>query len=399
MIETKGQKISPHIWQLGDQLYRLDVSLWSHRRIREIFRGTLRQAQARVDEILVELRAKKVHASDGSLTFRIFRDVLVYYYERHYRHTARGRKSKYVYEELLADLGDVPLERFDIDLFTRWLCKRSTKKTKRDRVPRPGTLNNYVTLPKAAFNCVLKNGHKLECQNPLQYLSKYAPKNIQRRVIHMDEFKALYAALPIYLRPVFEYFYKVPSRRSEVLSLRNPVNLDLFNRTLTLIDDESKTDEGRVMPIPHSMDSYFNSIPKESEWVFFRPETLADGTIKYHPLRGQGILQAIQRAAKRTGVRDITVHTFRRTAAVNMTRAGVDLKTIMKAGGWKNVDTLIERYLPLTMEDVNRAMEKVDFVIEGVSYPVKHGHLMDTSGRPVKADAVTVNENSLTRAA
>ena len=60
-------------------------------------------------------------------------------------------------------------------------------------------------------------------------------------------------------------------------------------------------------------------------------------------------------------LKPFNIHDFRRTAAVNLLEAGVDIKTVAELGGWKELDTLCERYLPLSRSHVQSAVEKVDF--------------------------------------
>lgn len=54
------------------------------------------------------------------------------------------------------------------------------------------------------------------------------------------------------------------------------------------------------------------------------------------------------------------IHDFRRTAAVNLLEAGVDLKTVADIGGWSDMRTLCERYLPLSQQHIQSAVQKVD---------------------------------------
>jgi len=60
-------------------------------------------------------------------------------------------------------------------------------------------------------------------------------------------------------------------------------------------------------------------------------------------LTGSGILQIIRRLCLRSGVEHKTVHGFRRAAAAQMKRLGMNDSDILEVMGWKDV-TMLRRY-------------------------------------------------------
>lgn len=360
MSRIGGIKEGPGVWRLAPRKFLLEANVRGLGRTRLTFEGTLYEARAKLSELKKALR----EAPKGNCSLKKFekmRDVLEYYRENHYQFTPRFKTCRSIYQTLLAELGELEIKGISKDGFNAWVRTKETAGPTPSRTLRPGTLNNFIKITKAAFNFCQER--ELVDTNPVAKVELRAEMNIQRRIASYDEFMALYRALPSYLQPWLEFIYKIPTRREEVLSLRNPEDISLSKQELYLPDENSKTGKGRVFSIPLSMIEYFRTIPPESRRVFYRPEQTSQGMV-YHPLNGRGVYQTLRRAAKRLGMKGINVHLFRRTAAVNMLRSGVDIKTVQVAGGWSSLDILVERYLPLGTEDVKKAVEKVDIPIE-----------------------------------
>lgn len=361
MSKKPGKKLEGEngIWLLAPRKFILEVNVRGHGRKRETFEGTLHEARNRLSELKKAVKEKP--KDDGSLKFMAVKDVLNYYWDEHFKFSARGNNCKKYVESMKTDFGDVPIQDFTIEQFESWLRKRENMKTRNDRLPRPETINLLICTAKSAFNfCVERK--KIE-RNPLALIKKRAPKNIQRRVLGLAEVVALFQEMPAYLRPVFEFMFKVPCRRGEVVSLRNPEDINLKEGVMYLRDEESKTEKGRLLVLPESMMEYFSNIPKESKWVFYRPETTPEGKTIYHQLEGNTLYESVARAATRLEMGKVTVHMFRRTAAVNMLRNGVDIKTVQVAGGWSNLVVLADRYLPIVDGDIKKAVSKIDVPI------------------------------------
>ena len=74
---------------------------------------------------------------------------------------------------------------------------------------------------------------------------------------------------------------------------------------------------------------------------------IAEGSLwrgRKGPLTGSGVLQAVRRLCRRAGVEDKGVHAFRRAAAAQMKRLGMNDSDILEVMGWKNI-TMLRRYI------------------------------------------------------
>ena len=80
---------------------------------------------------------------------------------------------------------------------------------------------------------------------------------------------------------------------------------------------------------------------------YVRRWRIVDGALwrgKKGPLTGSGVLQMMRRMGRRAGVEDKGVHAFRRTAAAQMKRLGMNDSDILEVMGWKNI-TMLRRYI------------------------------------------------------
>jgi len=63
-----------------------------------------------------------------------------------------------------------------------------------------------------------------------------------------------------------------------------------------------------------------------------------------------GIVSVLRRLEKRTGL-PCNHHTFRRTFASNLHRAGMDIEHIMRLGGWESLDMVVRYTRSVKFED------------------------------------------------
>ena len=66
----------------------------------------------------------------------------------------------------------------------------------------------------------------------------------------------------------------------------------------------------------------------------------------------------------------VTIHCLRKSWASNLANAGVPANTLLKMGGWSNVDTVLKYYLKSSDENEKKAVRILDRLMEeGVSQP------------------------------
>ena len=75
-------------------------------------------------------------------------------------------------------------------------------------------------------------------------------------------------------------------------------------------------------------------------------------------LKRRGVQIILYRLQKTTGL-PCNPHTFRRTFASNLHRAGLDVEHIMRLGGWESLDTVVRYTRSVLFEESLRVMREL----------------------------------------
>lgn len=150
-------------------------------------------------------------------------------------------------------------------------------------------------------------------------------------------------------------------RRSELFNLEWS-DIDFRNRAITVNNKEdwhTKNYEPRTIPMNDFLYGILIKLPHHisSSYVFFKP----DGS------RFRDIGARFKRVLKRAGLPDIRFHDLRHTFASHLVMAGVDLPTVQKLLGHRDIKTTM-RYAHLASDHLRSAVERLD----------PDGHYMDT---------------------
>ena len=131
-------------------------------------------------------------------------------------------------------------------------------------------------------------------------------------------------------------------RESELVSMSIP---DWDNSTVWV---DGKTGQ-RLVPLGTNA---LRSIDR-----YARKWNVTDGNLwmgKYGPLTRWGVLQLVQRQCTKAGVEHKGVHAFRRAAAAQMKRLGMNDSDILEVMGWKDV-TMLRRYTAAVATELAQA--------------------------------------------
>lgn len=150
-----------------------------------------------------------------------------------------------------------------------------------------------------------------------------------------EQFRAVLAQLPDYLKPILEFGYYTGWRRDEVASLTWE-QVDLSARTVRLWRGTTKSGEGRIMPLEGELWRIIQARHADRRdgcpWVFHRKGR-----------RIRTFYKAWGEACQKAGCAGMLFHDLRRTAARNFRRAGLSQDEAMALGGWKT-DSVFRRY-------------------------------------------------------
>jgi integrase len=169
------------------------------------------------------------------------------------------------------------------------------------------------------------------------------------------DFCRLLPELPEYLRPLIEYLYLGGWRKSAARNLEWK-EIDMRGRTATLKGMNSKNKEPWVL----SLSGRLWEIIQERAKV-----RRLDCPYVFH-LDGEKIgdfRKAWKSACQRAGLSGLLIHDLRRSAARNLSRAGVKEQTAMRITGHKTT-AMYRRYNIVDEEEIRKAQEKVQVYLD-----------------------------------
>lgn len=134
--------------------------------------------------------------------------------------------------------------------------------------------------------------------------------------------------------------------------IRAKVEHALEDRPLLKIPD-TKTDDFRYVPIHNKMRVYIEAAKKNGQTYIFEEN---EKPYPFNPDKPSNPFYNVHRGAcKRLGIKDFTWHDWRHHWAYTAVEGGLDIKSLMKVGGWKNLET-VSRYLA---PNLDRAIEVI----------------------------------------
>lgn len=186
-----------------------------------------------------------------------------------------------------------------------------------------------------------------------------------------EEFEALRAALPDYLKVLIITAYHTGCRKGELLSLKwNQV--DLINGKISLDADQCKNETPRIIYLRGEL---LEAILKQRDWVL-RNFPACEYVFTYDGSKLEGLKRQWLQTLKTIGLEGKKFHDFRRTAISNMVRANIPQVVCQKISGHKN-ESVFRRYNIITEDDLAKAAETMaDYQSGGA----KNGHTYQNVG-------------------
>jgi integrase len=136
-----------------------------------------------------------------------------------------------------------------------------------------------------------------------------------------------------HLNAILRYALKVPCRKSELVKMKKD-DLDMIHNAIRVKAGNSKNDMPCWKPIPPDMVSYFRTLPKETDYLFYRmEEEKKTGAIKYY---GLGNFQrSWRRCLRLAGLSFFHFHDTRHISATALIDNGTPEQTVMAVANWK----------------------------------------------------------------
>jgi integrase len=311
------------------------IQYWTHgHRIRESSRSTVKaDATDLLNKRLGEdPRQRAIRSGANSVTFGDLAEQLRLDYK------LRARRS--------ADRMELSLKHLEAG-FRGWTAAeinaRAIRSYAADRLKtaKPATINRELAALKRMFRL----GVQLEIIDSVPAITMLEEDNIRTGFFEERQFQHVLVKLPEYLKPLAEVGYVTGWRTGELLS-RRWEHVDFDAGWIRLEPGETKNRKGRQFPLVDRLRrvledrwSHKQRIEKEEQRII--------GTVFFDdngdPIMRWRLYRDWKLACKAAGHPERILHDFRRTAARNLTRAGVPRSVAKQLTGHKT-DSVFERY-------------------------------------------------------
>lgn len=231
-----------------------------------------------------------------------------------------------------------------------------------------GTINRSLAALRRMFGLAIERG-ALKFAPFVKMLPE--PKQPRQGFLGVEDHQKLYDALPEYVRPLLQTGYHTGMRLGEIMNLQWS-NVDLANESITLRPDQTKTENGRTIPMIDGLPAMFEALRRKNpeadgnDFVFLSPKGKKIGSF-IKAWRNACIKAGIK--TKKNGV-EITshfdgeryegflFHDLRRSFISNMNDACVDPLQAMAISGHQTPE-VYKRYSINRLEPLQEAGKKL----------------------------------------
>ena len=242
----------------------------------------------------------------------------------------------------------VPATSITTDFASRFARKRMAEGVGNAAINRSlSCLRRMLTL---ATHCTPR---KLTAVPHIEFLKEPPAR---KGFLERKDFDRLVKVFPTHLRPLITFLYWCGCRIGETLSIEwSQVNLD--TRLIVLEPEQTKTDEGRTIPLSAELVMMLQSVERKEGRVF-------DGTnlrkewMKACDAVGLGETTEVEGRPYDPIYSGLTLHDLRRSAVRNLRKAGVGEKEAMKISGHKT-RSVFDRYNIIDESDLKFAVQKL----------------------------------------
>ncbi len=209
-----------------------------------------------------------------------------------------------------------------------------------------------IRMLSKMFNLAIKEWEWCNL-NPVSKVTLGKPNNEVDRWLTYEEEQKLLSGMSGWMQEICLFALNTGMRQNEILSLKIH-NVNLFNRTVTVAKENSKTKEARVIPL--------NSVALEI--LKKRLSTPSISGYVFYEKTGQKIDQfsfanLFKHYVKRSEITHCRFHDLRHTFATRLVQSGVDIYKVSKLLGHSDISTT-QRYAHHYPESLRNSVEILD---------------------------------------
>jgi integrase len=218
-----------------------------------------RQAEQRLREVL-KARTEVRYIKKSQDAKRKFKELAQWYLDLEDVKAKKScRRDKLSVKCLLEMFGNHLLKNITPALIEKYRQRRLAETTRHKKTTKPATVNREIDCLKTIFSKAVKNG-KAE-RNPVQGLKMLKENNVRDRILSQEEFTRLLARSPEHLKPFLKFGYYTAMRQGEIVNLYwGQVNLR--EGFIHLKPEDTKTNEGRDVPLTRELVEMFKAMPR-----------------------------------------------------------------------------------------------------------------------------------------
>ena len=299
-------------------------------------------AEQRLREVL-SARAEGRYIKKSPDARTLFKNLAQWYLELPEVKAKRSyKRDKELIGNLLPHFGFKLLKDITPALVEAYRQKRLSEPSRRtpQTLTAPATVNREVACLKTIFNKAVRNG-KAE-KNPVHGVKHLKENNERDRILSPEEYTRLLAHSSAHLKPIIKLAYHTAMRQGEILNLTWG-QLDLREGFIRLRPEDTKTSEGRLVPLNRELMEMLQAMPRGLPGVrVFSYQGKAFGS---------SFQKAFEAARKQAGIEDFTFHDLRHTAINNWRLQGHDFFRIMAVSGHKTMN-VFKRYNTVSKEEL-----------------------------------------------
>jgi integrase len=259
---------------------------------------------------------------------------------------------------LLKYFGGMRASQITTEDIKHYITKRQAEPTRLGTPPENATLNRELSALKRLLNL------GAQATPPKLYKVPHVPllreDNVRQGFVEYEDYLAVKAAAPDYLRPIITMAFYTGCRRGEILSLKWP-QVDLNRRLIRLNPGETKNREGRVVYMGSELYEALAEQKAQRDWSW--PDCESVFTRSGEPIKS--FKKAWRSACKRVGLEDLLFHDLRRSAIRSLVRSGVPERVAMQISGHKT-RSVFERYNIVSEADMAQAAKAMDDYFAGM---------------------------------
>lgn len=216
---------------------------------------------------------------------------------------------------------------------------------------KPQTVNYEITCLHHFFRYAVEM--KYIESNPAQEIKKIrrSPRKAPR-FLSKDEINAILPELKPRARSMVEILLNTGMRWGELQNLEwTDIDWNIKEIHISVKDEWSPKGGERKIPMNDKVLEILKALPKTDRWVF----TSRTGSRVKHYL----IWDTFKKICQKADLEDATLHTLRHTFASHLVMAGVDLATVSKLLGHKDISTTMI-YSHLSPDHLRQAVKRLD---------------------------------------